>query len=152
MMVLMANRVRGLRSLISGLAAVALVIAACSALAVDGQDLSGTSWKAVSIVGQPPIASSEPTIVFDPQGVHGSSGCNGYTGQQPASISNGKLELGEMLLTLGACVGSDGQDLPVMALEQTFWTTLNAADHIAMRGPQLVISGSAGELVFEREP
>jgi hypothetical protein len=57
-----------------------------------------------------------------------------------------------MLMTLGACVGSDGQDLPVMALEQTFWATLNDADRIAMRGLQLVISGSAGELVFERQP
>jgi heat shock protein HslJ len=128
------------------------MIAACSSLTVDGQNLEGTRWMAVSIAGESPIVGSEPTIVFDSQGVHGSSGCNGFTGQAPASISNGNLKLGEMLLTLGNCVGADGQDLPVMAVEQTFWTVLNAADHIATRESQLVISGSAGELVFEHQP
>jgi heat shock protein HslJ len=136
----------------AALAIVPLLLAACSALEVDGQNLEGTTWKAVSVAGQPPIVGSEPTIVFDPQGVHGSSGCNGYTGQKPASIWNGNLKLGEMLLTLGACVGSDSRDLPVMAVEQTFWTMLNADDRIAIRGSQLVISGSAGELVFDRQP
>ena len=53
-----------------------------------------------------------------------------------------------MLMTLGACVGPNGDDLPVMAIENAFWTALNAGDRIGFRDDQLVISGTAGEIVF----
>jgi heat shock protein HslJ len=131
-------------------AAVAL-LAGCTPLAVDGERLDDTRWVSVSIAGQAPIAGSEPTLVFEDGRVRGSGGCNGYTGQEPVSITNNELELGPVLMTLGGCVGPDGEDLPVMAVEQTFRNTLGAADHIALRDGLLMLSGPAGELIFQRQ-
>jgi heat shock protein HslJ len=135
-------------ALLASLAAV--VLAACTSLTVGGYRLSGTSWTAVSVGGEPPVAGWEQTITFDAGGVHGSAGCNGFAGQGPVTISNGHLELGDILTTLGACVGDDGEEAPVMAMERTFSFLLGAADHVEIRDSRLVLSSTAGELVFVR--
>jgi heat shock protein HslJ len=134
-------------------AAVITIVLGCSPMVVDGYNLAGTSWRAVSVAGERPVDGSEPTIVFELDGrVRGSAGCNRYMSQQSVSIQDGELEIGGTLMTLGACVGDGGADLPVMAVEESFSAVLGTADHIALRGLQLVISGSNGEVVFERKP
>jgi heat shock protein HslJ len=137
---------------IARLAAVALIVAACSSLSVDGQDLAGTRWKAVSIAGQAPIAGSEPTLIFDGGRIEGSSGCNTYESQGPVTITGGSIKIGTTLMTLGRCIETGGGDAPVTTIEIAFSAALDAADRIGIRGNQLVLSGSAGELVFERRP
>ena len=143
--------VHGPRSILAVLAAAFLVIA-CASLAVDGRNLGGTSWRAVRVVDKVPAVGSEPTLVFESGGVRGFGGCNGFTGQTPASIDNGKLDLGEILATLGGCLDASGADTPGMRLVPLFLRTLGSANHVAFRGDQLVLSGPDGELVFERAP
>ena len=140
------------RRLIAAVAVTALALAACASLSVDGESLDGTHWRAVSVAGKPPIPGSAPTLVFDGGRIQGSAGCNSYSSSDPVGISNGTLVIGTTLMTLGACVGSDGEDLPVMAVEEAFSTALGAADHIGLRDAHLVISGPNGELVFEPQP
>lgn len=132
--------------------ALALVLAGCSSLVVDGHDLEGTRWVAVSVVGRAPIVGSMPTLRFDGGLVSGSAGCNGYSSQEPAKITSGKLVIGSTLMTLGRCLESGGGDAPVMAIEEAFSGVLRTADHIEFRGSQLIISGPASEVVFERAP
>lgn len=131
---------------------VAIVFAGCSSLAVDGHDLEGTRWVAISVAGHAPIAGSEPTIVFENGLVHGSSGCNTYSSQDLARIESGKLVIGATLTTLGRCIETGGGDAPVMPIEEAFSAALRTANHVQLRGEQLVISGSGGELVFEQWP
>lgn len=133
-------------------AILALMVAACSSLTVDGHGLEGTHWRAVSVAGQAPIRGSEPTLRFDRGLVSGSMGCNTYSSQQPATITNGTIQIGTTLTTLGRCVQTGGDDAPVMAIEFAFQDTLWAAHRIEFRGDQLVVSGSAGEIVFNRDP
>jgi heat shock protein HslJ len=133
-------------------AGLALLLGGCGPLAVDGLHLDGTRWTATSVVGLAPIAGSEPTLNFEGGLVSGSLGCNTYASQQRATISGQRLEIGPTLMTLGRCIETGGADAPVMAIEDAFWLALQAADQISTRGDQLVLSGSAGELVFERQP
>jgi len=130
----------------------ALSLAACSSLSVDGLTLNGTSWRAVSVAGNLPVAGSEPTLTFELGGqIDGSTGCNTYASNDPIAISGNDFRGGgSVLMTLGACVGEDGVDLPVMAIERAFSDALSAANRIGLRRGALVLAGPRGELVFER--
>jgi heat shock protein HslJ len=130
----------------------AFLLAGCSSLVVDGHNLDKTSWLAVSVVGQAPIRGSEPTLKFEGGLVGGSMGCNTYTSHEAVTMSGNSIEIGETLRTTGRCIDTGGGDAPVMAIEFAFIDALEAADHIAFRGEQLVLSGPKGELAFERQP
>ena len=91
----------------------------------------------------------EPTLVFDGGKVRGNAGCNGYNGQESASIVDNRLVVGETLQTLGGCIDAHGMTTPWGALEPTFMLLLTTNSSIAFRGDELVIAGSNGELVFE---
>jgi heat shock protein HslJ len=119
---------------------------------VDGRNIDGTAWRAVSVVGRLPAVGSEPTLRFESGAVRGYGGCNGYTGQGPASIVHGVLDLGDMLMTLGGCLDASGRTTPGGELEPVFFGALSASDRVTFRGGQLVLSGPGGELVFERVP
>ena len=127
---------------------IAAVVAGCAQVVVDGRNIDGRTWRARSVDDRPTIPGSEPTLRFENGVPQGSGGCNGYASDKPVRISFGALEMPEMLMTLGACIGPNGADLPVMAIENAFWTALNAGDRIGFRDDQLVISGTAGEIVF----
>lgn len=134
------------------IALTAFLVVGCSSLVVDGHNLEGTSWTAVSVAGRAPIVGSEPSLRFDGGLVSGSAGCNAYASQQPVTLTGGRLEIGSTLMTLGRCIETGGADAPVMAIERAFSAALEAADRIAFRGEQLVLTGPQGELVFERLP
>lgn len=128
-------------------------LVACSpSLVVDSRSIDGTAWQAVSVVGRQPAVGNEPTLRFESGAVRGYGGCNGFTGQGPASIVNGALDLGDMLMTLGGCLDASGKTTAGGELEPVYWSALAAADRVAFRGEQLVLSGPQGELVFERQP
>lgn len=134
------------------LALLPIVAAGCSTLLVDSHNLEGTSWRAMSVDGRAPILGSEPTLKFDGGLLHGSMGCNTYSSQQPVKINNGWLQIGTTLATLGRCVETGGEDAPVMDIELAFQDALRAASRIDFRGDQLVVTGAAGEIVFNRQP
>lgn len=130
----------------------AVVVAGCASVVIDGRNIDGEAWRAVSVDGQLPIPGSESTLRFENGAPRGSGRCNGYASDKPAKVSFEMPEMPEMLMTLGACVGPNGDDLPVMAVENAFRTSLNAADRIGFRGDRLVISGTPGEIVFNPRP
>jgi heat shock protein HslJ len=125
-------------------------LAACSSTRVDGTDLDGTRWRAVSIAGRPVSGEKAPTITFSGGLASGSAGCNGYSTQNPMTINGDELKLGDTLSTLGRCVQANGQDAPEMAVEDAFLGLLRAADRIAVVDGRLVIGSAAGDIEFER--
>jgi heat shock protein HslJ len=126
---------------ILALAVLAAGVAACTPLLVDGRDVDNTTWRAVSVAGRVPPAGAEPTLRFDFATVEGNAGCNGYVGQRQATITDGRLDLGEILATAGGCVDAAGKATPGAELEPVFLGALGAADRIELRGEQLVLSG-----------
>ena len=127
---------------------IAAAFAGCAQVVVDGRNIDGHTWRALSVDGRPTILGSEPTLRFERGVPQGSGGCNSYGSGEPVRISFGALEMPEMLMTVGACLGPNGDNLPVMAIESAYWNALNAGDRIGFRDDQLVISGTAGEIVF----
>lgn len=129
----------------------AVAVAGCTPLLVDGRDVDNTAWRAVSVAGRVPPAGSEPTLRYDFATVEGNAGCNGYVGQRQATITNGRLDLGEVLATLGGCVDAQGRATPGAVLEPLFLSVLRAADRISFRGDLLVLDGPDGEIVLEAD-
>ena len=130
----------------------AATLAACSSLLVDGRSIDNTAWRAVSVGGQVPEPGHEPTMQFEAGTVRGNAGCNGYTGQEPARIDRGRLDVEDTLITLGGCIDAQGRTTPWGELEPVFMHLLTGRPSIAFRGDQLVLSSSNGEIVFERAP
>ena len=119
---------------------------------VDGRSIDTTRWRAISIAGQVPEPGHEPTMWFDAGAVRGDAGCNGYTGQEPARIVGGRLDVANTLFTVGGCVDAQGDTTPWGELEPVFMHLLTNQPSIAFRDDQLVLSSSNGEIVFERAP
>jgi len=144
---------RGIQRLVrpAGLAGIglAVLLAACSGDVIDGRDLDGTRWIAISVAGHPPVAGREPTLNIVDGRVSGSAGCNGYASQDAMAIDRNRIVIGSTLITLGRCLQSDGADSPVMPIEDAFMLALRGVDHIAFLDEDLVLSGPHGVLVFE---
>ena len=127
----------------------AALLAGCASVTVSGRNIDGTAWRATSVAGMAPVAGREPTLRFENGWLNGSGGCNGITSQAPIVIVNDRLEPLDMLITAGQCLTGDGREIdPVMPVEQMFWSALAAADHIALRGDDLVLGGPKGEIVL----
>ena len=135
------------------LLAAALAIAGCTPLLLGTVNLDGTRWVAVRVGGLEPEPGFEPTIGFEGGRVSGTGGCNGYASDEGVAIEGDRLRMPSVLMTLGNCVDPQQQgDAPMMRIERVFYDALRVADHIELRGSQLVISGGNGELVFEPIP
>jgi len=106
--------------------------------------LAGIPWTLVSLGGQPlPPGARPPTAAFDGARVSGFGGCNRYTGQAEEK-SSGAITIGSLAVTKMACPG------PAMEVEARYLTVLGGATKYVFAGRRLVLSGSAGEMVFER--
>jgi heat shock protein HslJ len=130
---------------------VSLIVAGCADVRVSGINIDGTTWTATRVVGMTPIRDREPTLRFEGGRLNANDGCNGITGQGQVSVVNDHFVPGEMLQTLGLCL-EGGEPWDGNAVADLFDAALYAADRIELRGEELVISGPAGELVFERAP
>jgi len=125
-----------------------LALAACdrSDGILDGHPstLNGTVWRAVSISGRPPVAGSEPTVVFGPSNANGSSGCNSYGGVYTYDPSSGAIAFKDVAMTLMLCAEPARN-----VVESLFTEALNAATSASI-DPQgrLVLSGPGGEVLF----
>ena len=105
--------------------------AACSSnLAVDGVALDSTSWVAVTIAGEPPVAGHEPNLTFRGGAITGWLGCNGF-GAKRVDISNTAITVHELGSTAMACSGPTDPDpltSPIMQTEEAFFRALGDAD------------------------
>lgn len=96
-----------------------VAIAACA----PGDDnanggLVGTSWSIVSIDGQATLADSPPTLIFAPDGLSGTTGCNHFGGTFRTDGDRIAITLG--MMTEMACDGPRGdQEARVSALLPT---------------------------------
>jgi heat shock protein HslJ len=106
--------------------------------------LAGATWTLVSLGGQPvPQGTRLPTIAFDGARVAGIGGCNRYTGQIQETAP-GTVAVGRIASTKMACPP------PAMDVEGQFFALLAQVTQYRLAGPRLVLSGSSGELSFER--
>lgn len=93
---------------ILALALTSLLAAACGLLPGDttGGSLVGTAWSVVSIDGAATLQDAPPTMVFAPDGVSGTTGCNTYGGTFRTDGDAMTLSAGAM--TEMACDGPRG--------------------------------------------
>lgn len=123
----------------------ALIVAGCDFLPLGVPVLDRTGWRAVEVGGQVPVAGSEPTIAFADGRIAGTTGCNGYGGD--IRIDGATLKIGEVAMTLMGCADRIGD------IEQAFTLALASVDRAGLRPDGLlVLSGSAGDIVFRPDP
>ena len=130
----------------SALTSVAPSAADPSAVDLPVFDLSGTSWGATSLVGQPVPEESAPRLEFDwdgrPSGT-GFTGCDEFGFE--ATIEPGQLRVGDLVLNPSGCDG------PGAGIERAFLTAFRGAEAWAVDGDRLALNGSGGEINLARE-
>lgn len=109
-------------------------------------DLSGTSWRAASLVGQPVLDETAPRLEFDwdgrPSGT-GFTGCDEFGFE--ATIQPGRVHVGDLVLNPSGCDG------PGARIEGAFLKAFRGAEVWAVDGDRLSLNGSGGEIILARE-
>ncbi len=128
--------------------ALALLLSACgeSDLTREARPtaLTGSAWRVVAVNGRPPIAGSEPTVVFTAAEVKGSAGCNSYGGHYEYAPSTGAIAFRDLGMTAMACAEPARNDIEVLftrAINQAATASIDPAG-------RLVLSGPGGEIVL----
>jgi heat shock protein HslJ len=117
----------------------ALSLAACSqADPASGDPLDGTSWELTAYRKTSPIPGTTLTATFEEGRVHGSAGCNSYSGSY--QISDDAITVSELAITEMACMEPEG----VMEQETTFVEFLTGAQTFRLAEEQLQIVTSDG--------
>jgi heat shock protein HslJ len=125
-----------------GLAAIALgiVMAGSGSTRADEPDpawLTGTIWRAETIMGRPVIDASASTITFESDGrVHGRGGCNRYFGS--STIDGEQVSFSALGSTKMACAPA------LMEQEARFFQALESAERWSLDGHGLLLIHSAG--------
>lgn len=125
-----------------------LIAAGCGLVPGDdttGGGLVGTSWSVVSIDGAATLQDGPPTMVFAPDGVSGTTGCNSYGGEFRTDGAAITLSAGAM--TEMACDGPRGDQ------EARFIAALPNIDRWQLREDGfLELSGAASIVAEPVEP
>jgi heat shock protein HslJ len=121
-------------------ALLAMTTAACDLLqgARDALDIDRSTWRLVSIDGQPPLAGTEPTITFEAGQVSGTTGCNSFFGSYQVNGSN--ISVGVLGSTAMAC------EPPLSEQEARIIERVGAAEAIELADGELQLVGPAGSL------
>jgi putative lipoprotein len=127
----------------AGFAVLAIAFAALMTAGseVSGQaaefELTGTTWRAETIMGRPVIDSSDSTITFEADGrVHGRGGCNRYFGA--ATIGGEQVSFGPIGSTKMACAPA------LMDQEARFFQILESAVRWSVDEHGMLLIHSAG--------
>jgi heat shock protein HslJ len=102
--------------------------------------LTGTTWRAETIMGRPVLDASASTITFEADGrIHGQGCCNRYFGS--STVDGAQLALGQLGSTRMACAEA------LMDQETRFFQALQGAERwtIDEDGLLLIYSTGAGE-------
>ena len=129
-----------------------LLFAACSSPAAppDGSggpqlaDLTGTSWRVVTVNGRVPMAGAEPTAIFTANQVNGSAGCNHYGGAYAFDPSTGAIAFRELGMTAMACVDNARNEFETLFSQAMGQVTTAAIDPAG----RLILTGPGGQIVF----
>jgi putative lipoprotein len=107
-----------------------------------GGSLVGATWSLTTIGGQPVIEGTKLTAAFSSEDrVTGNAGCNSYFGR--ARVEADRLSVGPLGSTLMACVREG-----VMEQEARYLASLEAATRYTIRGDELRLGPSAGEVTL----
>ncbi len=89
----------------------------------------------------PALTENEPGLTFNEDGtLHGSSGCNGFSGEY--AVEGDQIEFGPITSTLMLC------DSPVMGQEEAFFQVLMETATYQIEGNTLTISNNERVLVL----
>jgi heat shock protein HslJ len=113
---------------------------------IDSSSSDATTWKLVSLNGQPALSGVDVTAQFGADNrVTGSGGCNRYFGA--AVVAGQKLSVGRMASTMMYCDGPG-----VMDQEHVYLGTLEKATVYKSAGDELQLGPPTGvvTLVFKR--
>lgn len=103
-------------------------------------ELLETDWNLVTMNGEAPVADSQPTISFDPDGINGTTGCNSFFGGY--TLDGTVLTIGQVGQTEMFCENTMDQ-------EQTYLTMLMSAVSLTLEDQTLTIHTSEGDLVYQ---
>ncbi len=116
----------------------ALLLAFCIDDSVS-DPLDGTSWVLFAYRKSKPIPGKTITADFEDGQVHGSAGCNTYSGNY--AVSAGNISFENLVITLMACLEPQG----IMEQEQMIMQFIRDAQTYQLSGEQLMIFRSDGE-------
>ena len=127
------------------------VVAGCGfGFVVDEGTIEGTTWRAVSIESEPPVAGTEVLLRLGPGNVSGTAGCNAFTSVR-LTIGTGSFKQGVPIEIVGISADSAVCDDPeVMRLEAEFLEDLGVARQLRLEDGTLIIEGPEGRLRFEQ--
>jgi heat shock protein HslJ len=127
------------------LALLALLVAACTSIAVDARTFDGTRWRVAAIDGRFTPALGDYRVEFKDGGIGGRFGCNGFGGRY--AVAGDLLTASEIRSTMMAC--SD----PAASFESAGFAVLKQPMRINWSsGRRLALSNSAGSIELERVP
>ncbi len=106
-------------------------------------DLAGTAWSLVEVNGQPIVAGSDPTLVFEDGRAGGNASCNSFGSEYTAE--NGKLTFAPIESTLMYCDG-------VMDQESAYLAALQEAAGYQISGGNLEILNANGQVTLILAP
>jgi len=126
--------------LLLGVVALPLAAAPATTPATAEPKLDGTAWTLSTLAGQTPAGHPRATLEFDAGRIHGTDGCNQYSG--PYGTSGARLRIGpDVTSTQMACPAE------VMQLAGSFMNVLLGVTGYRINGAQLQLLGEAGDLV-----
>jgi heat shock protein HslJ len=123
----------------------ALALSGCDgAGSAAGDPLEGTSWVLVAYRKSRPISGTTITATFEEGRVHGSSGCNSYSGSY--RVRGDTIAVSDLAWTEMACLEPEG----VMEQETLVMSYLSDAETFRFVDGQLQLFRADGEaLTFE---
>ena len=126
---------------VAALAGIAiLALAACQGADSAASDpLDGTSWVLMAYRKTRPISGTTITATFEDGRVHGSAGCNSYSGSY--QVSGDTITVGAVAITEMACLEPEG----VMEQELLFVEFLTDAQTFRLADEQLQTFRPDGE-------
>jgi heat shock protein HslJ len=120
-----------------------LSLAACNGAGSANSDpLDGTSWTLMAYRKTSPIPGTTITAVFEDGRVHGSAGCNSYSGAY--KVSGDRITVSEIAITEMACLEPEG----VMEQETTFIQLLSDARTLKLTDGQMQTFAGHEALTF----
>ena len=120
-----------------------IFLAACDGADSTSKDpLDGTSWTLMAYRKTSPIPGTTITAAFEDGRVHGSAGCNSYSGAY--QISGNTITVSEIAVTEMACLEPEG----VMEQETTFIQFLSDAQTFRFTDGQLQTFAGHEALTF----
>lgn len=120
--------------------AMVLIQTSCTSNEIALSDpLDGTSWNLFAYRKSRPIPGTKITAEFENGQVHGSAGCNTFSGEY--TISGGMINFENVASTLMACLDPEG----IMEQEQLIMEFIWDAQNFRLSADQLMIYRSDGE-------